>query len=342
MGRKERRRQNCARYHAKAARLKAEKKNRAEIEQSGESSKMAEIGNTTSTSSIPQEIEKTKESHDHFLLSGEDSVLPSDRCTISQNQLGSKTVKGSDENMAVASANEEFPSTNLNPIIAYDPQETNARASNLFPIHAFNEGLLHGSPEDGIDDLDSNQPNPSYTPCQQHQKLATTSPTLMELIDWNAGPDFAPTCNLPGSSLDSNQPNPSNTSWQQHQMLATSPTLTELIDWNAGPDSVPSWSLPSPSRTDVTELDTIALSNLETSSRISPGPITPTEGDPLTPLPAGLWSPQFPLERSSPPQVSSMPARVEEQIDDSQAADQFMSDMVWPGFMSDEKNSSED
>ena len=295
MGRKERRRQNCARYHAKVARLKAEKKNRAEIEQSGESSKMAEIGNTTSTSSIPQEIEKTKESHDHFLLSGEDNVLPSNRCTISQNQRGSKTVKGSDENMAVASANEEFPSTNLNPIVAYDPQETNAGASNLFPTHAFNEGLLHGSPEDGIDDLDSNQPNPSYTPGQQHQKLATTSPTL-----------------------------------------------TELIDWNAGPDSAPSWSLPSPSRTDITELDTIALSNLETSSRISPGPITPTEGDPLTPLPAGLWSPQFPLERSSPPQVSSMPARVEEQIDDSQAADQFMSDMVWPGFLSDQKNSSED
>ncbi|MCJ1422573.1 hypothetical protein MMC29_000453 [Sticta canariensis] len=289
---------------AKVASLKAQKEKhagnstQAEIEQPAESSTMAEIGNAINTFSISQEIEMTEESDNHFVLPGEDNLLRSNCWTFSQNQRRT-SVRGSDETMAVP-ANEQGSSTNSYPNVAHGPQETNPGASNSFPTHASNEGLLHGSLEDGIVNLDSNQPNTLNTPLQQHQTPATSSPTLAELIDWiKAEPDFAPT-----------------------------------------------WNLPSPPREYATEPDTIALRDSLISPPISPAPINRTAGDSLTPLPVGLWSPQVPLERSSPPQVSFIPAQSfndEELMDDIQAANHFMSEMmVWPESPSSGKNPSED
>lgn len=306
VGKKERERQNRARRKAEIANLKAQKEKhagnstQAEMEHPAESSTKAEIGNAINTTSISQEVEMAEESDNHFLLPGEDSFLRSNWCTFSQGQRRTKIVRGSDETMALVPANEEGSSTNSYPNVAHGPQETNPGASNLFPTHTSNEGLLHGSLEDGIVNLDSNQPNPSNIALQQHQTPATSSPTLTELIDWlKAEPDFAPT-----------------------------------------------WNLPSPPRDYATEPDTMALRDLLISPPISPAPINQTAGDPLTPLPVGLWSPQFPLERSSPPQVSFMPAQPfndEEPMDDIQAANHFMSEMmVWPESPSNGKNPSED
>ena len=243
VGKKERTRQNRARRKAEVASLKAQKEKHAgnstlaEMEQPAESSTMAEIGNAVNTFSISQETEMTKGSDSHFLLPGEDSVLRSNLCTFSQNQRRTRIVRSSDETMAVVPANEEGSSTNSYPNVAHGPQETNPGASDLFPTHASNEGFLHGSLEDGIVNLDSNQPNLSNTPLQQHQTPATPSPTLPELIDWlKAEPDFAPTWNLPSPPRDY-APEPDTMALRD--LLTTPPISAALINQTAGDPLTP-------------------------------------------------------------------------------------------------------